>query len=273
MAVAVVPGQGADGQKPRRRWRYWMRQSAWTVVDLVFPPHCAGCGRPGQRFCKDCQGQLEPLRPPFCETCGYPVDAAGKCQTCLTGARTLPALAGIRSAFFHAGPLRRAIHQFKYRRDGILADTLATWMLVVGEDGLVVPVPLAAERLAERGYNQAGLLARAYAELHGLPCVARAVRRTRHTESQVGLSVAQRQRNVAGAFQAEPGLVSGHTIMLVDDVCTTGATLEACAAALMTAGAARVWGLTLARARLLDPSRKEKRISPGAVPGQTGAEA
>jgi ComF family protein len=180
---------------------------------------------------------------------------AGRCQLCAGSGHSLNSLAGVRSAAYFEGPLRQAIHRLKYYRDGILADSLAVCLLDAGPEAapassLVVAVPLAPERLAARGYNQAGLLARTYAERRGLRLAPRGAVRVRHTESQVGLSAQDRRANVAGAFAGEPRIVSGQAIILVDDVCTTGATLEACAEALRAAGAAQVWGLTLARARL-----------------------
>lgn len=135
--------------------------------------------------------------------------------------------------------------------------------------GLVVPVPLAPERLAARGYNQAMLLARTLAELRGLRLAPHGALRVRNTESQVGLSAQQRRLNVAGAFAGDRRLVAGQAIILVDDVCTTGATLDACAAALLAAGATQVLGLTLARARR-PPARADLRLNEaGAVPAQS----
>jgi len=237
----------------RRSWRYRARQLAWAGVDIVFPPHCAGCERPGARLCNACQSQIQDLTPPLCLHCGYPRSQAGVCRVCRGGRRSIAPLAGLRSAAFFHGPLQRALHRFKYQRDLGLADTLgerlaAAPVLADVPAGLVVPVPLAAERLHERGYNQAALLARAFAELRGWPLAAGVVRRVRHTPSQVRLNAAERRANVKDAFRAEGRALAGRTIVLVDDVCTTGATLAACATALLAGGAQQVWGLTLARA-------------------------
>ena len=269
MTVAAAPGAGTV----RWPWRYWTRQAAWAVVDLVFPPQCAGCQRPGQRFCSDCQAHCAPLAPPWCDLCGYPIERAGVCERCQTESPSLGALAGVRSAAFHAGPPREAVLRLKYHQDGILADSLARLLLAATPSAApagsrVMAVPLAPSRLAERGYNQAALLARAYAELSGRPLAAGGVCRVRDTQSQVGLSVPERHRNVAGAFAAEPRVAAGQTIILIDDVCTTGATLNACAMALRAAGAAQVWGLTLTRARRAD---EDWSRAADAAPGQAGA--
>jgi ComF family protein len=160
----------------------------------------------------------------------------------------------MRSVAYFEGPLQHALHRLKYKRDIILADSLASllhaaWQTQALPGEGVVPVPLSSRRLRERGYNQAGLLARGFAELAGLRYMPDGVTRLRHTASQVGLTAEQRRANVAGAFEGRPRVVAGHAVILVDDVRTTGATLEACAEALRAAGAASVWGLTLARAR------------------------
>jgi len=221
-------------------------------VDLIFPPRCGGCGKSGERFCSTCLASLVYLPQPQCAQCGYPLPPSGHCA-----ASHLPAtsgLAGIRSVFFFEGPMQRALHRLKYKRDIILADSLAgllcdAWRAYNLPGDLVIPVPLSAERLRERGYNQASLLARAFAELTQLPYLPSGAVRIRHTVSQVKLSAAHRRENVARAFEAKPQVVFGQTIILIDDVCTTGATLAACAQALQAAGAACVWGFTLARAR------------------------
>jgi competence protein ComFC len=234
-------------------WRYRTRQALWAGVDLIFPPQCAGCGQGGHRFCAACEARVASFEPPVCDNCGHPVEQPGQCLLCVSGTRPLAPLAGLRSAAFFEGPLQTAIHRLKYKNDIILADSLARRLAcmpagVPAEASLVVPVPLGQARAKSRGYNQAALLARGYAELRGLRCAPHGARRWRETGSQVGLSPTERRANVAGAFEGNPRVVGGQTIILVDDVCTTGATLSACAEALLAAGAAEVWGLTLSRA-------------------------
>ena len=242
-------------------WRYLARQLLWAGLDLIFPPRCGGCGQAGERFCAACLASLQHLGAPLCERCGYPLAAAeraaGRCAACRRQSGS--ALMGIRSVAFFEGPLQQALHRLKYKRDMILADSLArvlhdAWQAYALPGDVVVPVPLSAERLRERGYNQAGLLARGFADLSGRSCAPAGLARRRHTSSQVGLSRAERHENVAGAFAGQAKAVAGRSVILVDDVCTTGATLEAGAEALRAAGAARVWGFTLARARFDQPA-------------------
>jgi ComF family protein len=178
-----------------------------------------------------------------------PEDVCPGCRDALD-----PALDGIRSVAFYEGPLRQAIQSLKYRRDLAVADTSARLVLAAWQDchvpgDLVVPVPAADERRRERGYNQAEALARGFAELAGLPFASAGLRRMGRHVSQVGLSAAERRRNVVGAFAGDPRAVANRAIILLDDVCSTGSTLAACASALRAAGAGSVWGLTLGRAR------------------------
>lgn len=160
----------------------------------------------------------------------------------------------MRSVAVHDGALRQAIHHLKYRHRRELATTLG-WMLsdYWQEAGLpadlVVPVPLHASRQKERGYNQAGLLARALVERLPLTLSETGLIRTRATVPQVGLEARERKVNVQDAFAWTGDRLEGVCVLLIDDVCTTGSTLEACALALRQAGAESVWALTLARAR------------------------
>ncbi len=244
--MALRPGPGSV----RPSWTYRVRQWLWAGADLVFTPTCAGCERRGERLCGACRAAVRRLGPHVCDECGYPLSASGECHS---GWHPLTGLRGVRSAAYFEGPLQHALHRLKYKRDILLADSLAPELLAAWTDyalpaGTVAPVPLSAERQRERGYNQAALLARAFADLAGLPYEPAAARRVRHTDTQVRLPAEARRRNVEGAFRGLPERVAGRTILLVDDVSTTGATLAACADALTAAGAAVVWGLTLGRA-------------------------
>lgn len=134
-----------------------------------------------------------------------------------------------------------------------IGDALAVQMsdFVRGLDwdvDMLVPVPLGEKRLRERGYNQVGLVARPLAYETGLLYAPQSLRKTRDTRSQVGLSVAQRRENVHNAYQADPGLVKQKSVLVMDDVATTGSTLQSCADALLSAGAREVYALTIARA-------------------------
>ncbi len=148
--------------------------------------------------------------------------------------------------------MRPAIHGLKYRQGFALAEPLAAMMLTawprwqMAVDKLL-PIPLHADRQRERGYNQAELLATRFAAGVGLPCDTLALVRRRNTTPQVQLSGPERRRNLQQAFQADGARVQGQHILLVDDVCTTGSTLEAAAGALLEAGAASVSAYCLAR--------------------------
>jgi ComF family protein len=165
----------------------------------------------------------------------------------------LQAIDGIRSAsFFEDNPIRSAIHFLKYRNHQAVASALAQILAEAYHRfrllaQVIVPVPLHAARLRERGYNQSELLARQIGYRLNLPVNTSALQRTRSTQSQMTLGYEERHRNVSGAFTCAAS-VTGQTVLLIDDVCTTGSTLDACAQALKLAGAAAVWGLTLAKA-------------------------
>jgi ComF family protein len=159
----------------------------------------------------------------------------------------------IKSVFVHEGGAREAIIKLKYEGVRVLRNWLIEELAMFAREqelnqaSAIVPVPLHINRLRERGYNQAQLLAKGLAEKLNLPLGDKWLGRSRVTRTQVGLSGTERTQNVVGAFTWQTHPLKNHTILLVDDVCTTGATLNACAATLKTAGAGAVWALTVTR--------------------------
>ncbi len=220
------------------------------VLDLFFPQWCIGCGREGDFLCHSCLRSLPRIRPPLCPRCGQPQPSGILCPGCVSWQA---AIDGIRSPFQFDGVIRQAIHQLKYRNLRALAQPLAKllndYLLTNPLPGeVLVPVPLHQKRLRERGYNQSSLLACELGKLIHLPVAGDCLIRQRHAPAQAGAStVAERRSNVASAFACGDHRLRGKAVLLIDDVATSGATLDACAAALKIAGATLVWGVVLAR--------------------------
>ncbi len=221
-----------------------------AILDLVYPPRCAACGAPAPEgpFCGVCAGAVDPV-PPGCGRCGQP-GPDPLCGACLASP---PAFDAVRAGGLLGGPLADAIHALKYRNRPALARPLGRWLAArapVAEGAVVISVPLARGRRLERGYDQAALLADHLARASGAAGrrLRAVLRRVRETPPQVGRTREERARNVAGAFQASGGRLSGRDVVLVDDVVTTGATADAAAAALRRAGARSVVVVALARA-------------------------
>ena len=230
-------------------------RAVWSSLDLILPPRCENCRRFGERLCALCRDEIEYIADPICGRCGYPASASAPTTDDCDQCRRRPFNGrGMRSLALHGGPLRRAIHSLKYRHNPPLSEVLAgmmdrRWPSALPRDAVLIPVPLSAERMKERGFNQAELLARHLGARRRRPVLTRALRRVRATQSQVGLTAEDRQSNVRGAFAADQDQARDLCIVLIDDVCTTGATLSACAAALLKMDAREVWAYTLARAR------------------------
>ncbi len=201
-------------------------------------------------ICAGCQADIPRIESPRCYICGLP--RSGPC-VCGTGEAKIWALDGVRSIFRFEGVAREAVHSLKYKNVRIIAKPLAQHLAnyLIEEPwklDLLVPVPLHKKRLRQRGYNQSGLLVQHLEELTGIPSSLNCLYKNRDTKPQARTTnIEERRLNVVNAFTSVPGLMKGKNILLIDDVITTGATLEACALELKRGGATAVWGLTLAR--------------------------
>jgi ComF family protein len=245
-----------------------------AVVRALLAPICAACAQPLEAplegpICPLCAGGIHHITPPICRRCGDVLNAYVEDALCERCRHDLPAVSLARSVGVYDGTLRDMIHAFKYRQRRMIAPWLSARMRVSGDEVLdgataVVPVPLHAWRYSQRGFNQADDLAMGL----GLP-VWRALRRRRGGPPQARLPASARHANAHGAYalawreHLRRPRVSGAVIVLVDDVMTTGATLNACATVLRAAGAADVRALTAARAVATrpQPPRPTRRLS------------
>ncbi len=224
----------------------WQRALA-----LLFPPRCVACGAFGSFLCPACRELAPRAAPPRCPVCWMPSDRRdAPCWSCR---RESPAFEAARCPFVYRGAAREAVHALKYRGVSAVAPAMALPMAECLRDwappvDLIVPVPLAGRRQRLRGFNQSHLLAREVGDLAGLPVGAGVLVRRRAAPSQArSADEAARRANVAGAFAAERSRLKGEGVLLVDDVMTSGATLDACARALRSAGSGSVYALTFAR--------------------------
>ncbi len=231
-----------------------------ALLDIIFPRTCAGCGGPAgnesPHLCWDCIAKLPVIKEPFCAVCGDPVDGVVEdgfvCPSC---ARNPPAFDIARSAVRYTGIVCRLVKDFKYHRATWLAPDLAALMRLCLETHMrgfhaefVVCVPLHHSKFRERSYNQSRLLGSRIAAALRVPLAGGSIRRTRQTNTQTHLTAAKRKTNVEGVFVVTGARgFENRDILLIDDVMTTGATLNDCARALKADGARRVVALTFAR--------------------------
>lgn len=229
------------------------------LLNLFFPAQCMICATLVPQhgtLCAECWKEVPFISDPMCACCGLPlefaVDAHTLCGECL---REHPPYSRARAAFTYQENSRALILKFKYQDELYLAPIFAGWLKKAGAElisasDIIVPVPLHWRRMLRRRYNQSLLLARMLAKETNLALLANGLQRTRHTPQQAGLTRIQRLKNVKGAFRVHPKhqeAIKGKSILLIDDVMTTGATLSVCTDILLKAGAAQVNVLTVAR--------------------------
>jgi len=217
----------------------------------MFPPCCAGCGEWGERYCKTCFANTKTINTHICQICGEPIglESGSMCDRCKT---TEIYFTAVRSWALFDDPLKFAIHKLKYQRNIGLGEVLAAPLARLLFDNywgidLITAIPLDMDRKKERGFNQSVLLARPLSWISNIPFYENAVTRSRNTRSQVGLSRDERKENMSGAFRSDTKIVKGKSILVIDDVITTGSTINACSKALIESGVKKVYGMTLAR--------------------------
>ena len=233
------------------------------VLDFILPTSCSFCnssvgGSHIPYFCSSCWSDFSSIDGPACPVCGRPFESPealsqSPSHLCLSCRQKPPTFDQALSVGYFEGPLREAIHQFKYRPCRALGRPLALWMTknICPVDGIdrIIPVPLHTSRLRQRGFNQALILAHVLSKTFTLPLSYDNLKRVRFTRPQVELSGDERIKNVAGAFALRsPDELKDLDVLLIDDVFTTGATMNECARVLKDAGASRVTALTIARA-------------------------
>lgn len=246
------------------------------ILDLLFPSFCVGCGIEGSLLCLKCRKQIIQVQSPVCPRCQRLSENGRYCQIC----RKKMALSGIIVAvYYEEGPTKEMIHNFKYNhalglkkvlanllveayrrhceQPGVIASGSAAihrdrllWLTPRNDNTLVTFTPLHHRRLAERGFNQAELLAQTVSKRLKIPCESLLIK-TKSTKRQVGLTGDIRRKNLTGAFKVHKvckvKILRGKKILIIDDITTTGTTLNECAKILRAAGAKEVWGLVVSR--------------------------
>jgi competence protein ComFC len=222
-------------------------------MDWLYPPRCCNCDRQGFVFCDACFAEINPLSGNLCQKCGYPTSKKNNlCEDCQFQP---PPFTSMRSWSVYSGSLQQAIHAFKYKRNLALARTLAKPIVEMvkksdWEIDLVVPVPLSLSRYISRGYNQAALLSWELATQLNIQHSTSVLKRIKNTSRQIEMDVNKRFTNLLDAFYANPATLKKRNVLIIDDVITTGSTMQNCTRALLNAGAEKIYCVSVARAIL-----------------------
>jgi len=211
--------------------KYHLYQWRFVFQDLLLPPSCAGCQKIGSHWCDDCRSKQIPIIDPVCNLCGVPQKLPQICSDCTTNQ---PIFDQVRSFARYENPFRKGIVRLKYYGGAALGEVFSVFLIQMllslqWSFDMVLPVPLSEARQKKRGYNQTALMAYPISQYFNLPYQPYSLRRIRDTRSQVGLTGTERRENLRDAFRAEETLVKRKIVVLVDDVFTTGSTLNSCA--------------------------------------------
>jgi len=238
-------------------WRFRLYSRFWKSIDSIFPPACVGCGKAGVYFCVECEQNISPIlyKQNGLESGGDVESAKRK-----NDRQKENSFYSARAFAYHDGLMKKAVHRLKYKNDLGLGKVLAKKVIKIVEENnwdidLVVPIPLGKKRRKNRGYNQAELIAFPLAHYLGINFDSNIIRRCKETRTQIGLTVKERFENVNGAFEVVNDTAKDKSILLIDDVYTSGATMRSAAQALKDAGAECVYSLTVTRAN--DSSAQE----------------
>ena len=226
------------------------KNGMWRFIDLFYPPICCRCGTLGLEICDSCYQTIE-LAPKsgICERCGSISRNRTVCKSCQEDP---PNYNQLRFWGIYEGTLKTIIQNIKYKRSFGLIEYLKHELASFIQDwnidfDLIVPVPLGRKRQRERGFNQSAKVSIAVGKILEKPVNQDSLQRIRETRTQVGLNNTERQNNVRDAFRANETIFNGKDVLLVDDIATTGATINACSKALRMGGAARVFCFTVAK--------------------------
>ena len=230
------------------------------ISDVIFPPQCLGCAeilsRGRQLFCPACKEKIKFITGSLCPVCGTTfLDSPAESHLCGNCIENKTYFSCARAVFSYETIILDVIHKFKYGNNISVGAMLASFMadfsfpdVDCSDYSLMIPVPLHIKRLRERGFNQSLILARALAKKWQIPINFSLLKRYKSTLTQTGLHKTERKQNIKGAFEVnDKKIIAGKNIILVDDVYTTGATINECAKTLIKAGAQKVTVLTLAR--------------------------
>lgn len=216
------------------------------ILDLIFPRFCVGCNLEGSLLCRKCAGKIIQIKAQICPECQRLSENGKFCKKC---AKKFDLSGIIVAAYFEEGPIREMVHNFKYNHVLELKKELTDLLnkAVNQEFDLITFTPLHHRRLAERGFNQSEVLAQELSKRVKIPCESLLIK-TKYTKRQVGLSGSKRRKNLTNVFKVKSNQdIVGKKILIIDDITTTGTTLNECAKALKSAGAKEVWGMVVAR--------------------------